>query len=258
MNVRGRLAPIGPAKFEAKRPGRALIVMPIGLKTQKDYSWRSLTPLGHRPGDLLCKDRLGRFHRATARGSRVRQREGWQAAPLPLRHARCSQGVAGNVEFPSCWSWIRAWGWPPQRVPHKQRNILTLVHGDNYVSAGAGPDAAARSSAGPRARGKVSNRVLRATNEGWEYEADPRHAELVAEQLGLCNEKGVATPGVSGVDEDDLPDDHPLSAVNVRNFRAVAARCNYLGPDRPDAQFSIKECCRECRRLRSPIEKKTR
>ena len=39
--------------------------------------------------------------------------------------------------------------------------------------------------------GKVLNRILRATETGWEVEADPRHAELVIEQLGLGNEKAL-------------------------------------------------------------------
>ncbi len=36
---------------------------------------------------------------------------------------------------------------------------------------------------GYEAEGKVLNRVLRCTKDGWEMEADPRHAELVVEQL---------------------------------------------------------------------------
>ena len=35
------------------------------------------------------------------------------------------------------------------------------------------------------------NCILRRTPTGWEMEADPRHAELIIEQLGLENEKGV-------------------------------------------------------------------
>ena len=42
------------------------------------------------------------------------------------------------------------------------------------------------------------NRLIRRTEEGWEIEADPRHAELVVEQLGLKDDKGIGTPGLSG------------------------------------------------------------
>lgn len=150
----------------------------------------------------------------------------------------------------------------PSVFHHPSRNILTLVHGDDYVSSGSGPDMHWLEEALAKAyeiktqrlghgggklqgEGKVLHRVLRASEAGWEIEADPRHAELVIEQLGVEQEKGVATPGVPGTEEDDLPEDVPLQGENIRCFRGVAARCNYLGPDRPDAQFAIKECCRE-------------
>ena len=90
--------------------------------------------------------------------------------------------------------------------------------------------------------GKVLNRLIRATESGWEIEADPRHAELVIEQLGLKNEREVGTPGVSAQDEDDLDDDERLRGNDFTCFRGVVARCNYLGPDRPDCNFAIKEC----------------
>ena len=44
--------------------------------------------------------------------------------------------------------------------------------------------------------GKVLNRIIRATDDGWELEADPRHAELLAEQLGVESGKGLSTPGI--------------------------------------------------------------
>ncbi len=39
------------------------------------------------------------------------------------------------------------------------------------------------------------NRVIRITEEGWEVEADQRHGEVMVQQLGLENAKGVTTPG---------------------------------------------------------------
>ena len=44
--------------------------------------------------------------------------------------------------------------------------------------------------------GKVLNRIMRATPQGFELEADPRHAEMVIERLGLQSRKGVVTPGI--------------------------------------------------------------
>ena len=63
--------------------------------------------------------------------------------------------------------------------------------------------------------------------------------------MGLAGEKAVATTGLSGTDVDDLPDDTPLEGLDITTCRGVAARCNYLGPDCPDAVFAIKERCRE-------------
>ncbi len=44
---------------------------------------------------------------------------------------------------------------------------------------------------------KILNRVIRFTNEGLEYEADPRHAEIIVNELGLRNCKPVNSPGDS-------------------------------------------------------------
>ena len=39
------------------------------------------------------------------------------------------------------------------------------------------------------------DRVIRIDKEGWSYEADQRHAELLIQQLGLQGAKSVNTPG---------------------------------------------------------------
>ena len=45
----------------------------------------------------------------------------------------------------------------------------------------------------------VLNRVIRWTSKGLEYEPDPRHAELLIEQLALHGCKSLSTPGVKGI-----------------------------------------------------------
>ena len=57
--------------------------------------------------------------------------------------------------------------------------------------------------------GNVLNRIIRCADVVWEIAADPRHAELVVEQLGIVD-KGVSTPGVSGIEEEDENGDVPL------------------------------------------------
>ena len=47
---------------------------------------------------------------------------------------------------------------------------------------------------GYKEEGNVLNRVIRRTSDGREIEAYPRHAELVVEQLGLKDDRGIGTP----------------------------------------------------------------
>ena len=46
--------------------------------------------------------------------------------------------------------------------------------------------------------GKVLNSVLRVTEDGWEMEADPRHAELVVDQLGRQRRQRHRHPEIVG------------------------------------------------------------
>ena len=43
--------------------------------------------------------------------------------------------------------------------------------------------------------GKVLNRVIRVTDDGWEYEPDQRHADIIISELGLQDAKPSATLG---------------------------------------------------------------
>ena len=90
---------------------------------------------------------------------------------------------------------------------------------------------------------RVLNRVLRCTNEGWEYEADQRHAELLIAAMSLEQAKAVSTAGETVIKEwEEL--DLPLEPKQHQLFRAAAARANYLAADRPDLGFAVKEICR--------------
>ena len=90
----------------------------------------------------------------------------------------------------------------------------------------------------------VLNRVLRWTDDVVEYEADPRQCERLLEGLGLddgCT--STATPGLKPLVE-QLKDDKKLDVEGHTDFRALAARANYLAQDRIDIPFSAKEVCR--------------
>ena len=99
--------------------------------------------------------------------------------------------------------------------------------------------------AGREPEGKILNRIVRWTADGYEIEADPRHSELVIQQLGLEGAKPLSSPGVDGKEEEDIEGDVPLGAEQATRYRGIAARINYLASDRPDVQYSVKEACRD-------------
>ena len=80
------------------------------------------------------------------------------------------------------------------------------------------------------------------------YEADEKHAKMVCEGVGLeASSKGLERPSVKETIEEVMDEerDSPLSPEETKEFRALAARANYLAMDRPDIQFSVKEVCRD-------------
>jgi hypothetical protein len=146
----------------------------------------------------------------------------------------------------------------PSVFHHSTRDIWTLVHGDDYCSAGTPADLDWLQAVlakkyeiktqrighgkGKSAEGQVLNRVVRRTSAGFELEADLRHAELIVEQLGLQDAKDVSPPGVDlpavgggdaqGAEEQE---EEGLPPAEATQYRGIAARCNYLQPDRPES-----------------------
>ena len=88
---------------------------------------------------------------------------------------------------------------------------------------------------------RVLNRIIPWTPQGIEYEADPRHVEVMLEELGPQNCTHAGTPGTSteGRTKDDC--DVPLQGTEETRCRALVARANYLAPDCPDIAFAVKE-----------------
>ena len=144
---------------------------------------------------------------------------------------------------------------------HPEKGIRTYVHGDDYVSTGS-PEALkwmqtrleSKYQVKTQMLGfgydhckqvKVFNRVVTWHGQaGITYEADPRHVELIIEQLGLQEAKGVLTPGMR--EEGRTKEEHieRLNQKETTRYRAVIARCNYLAPDRPDIAYAVKELAR--------------
>ena len=148
----------------------------------------------------------------------------------------------------------------PQLYWHRGRNIKTLVHGDDFITSAAPQDAqwlqgrlGARfeiksdiigSGEAETKEHRVLGRIVRVTEQGWELEADPRHAELLIKGLRLEAANGVKSPGEDPRAWEIEENSVPLSAAESKEYRALAARANYLAQDRMDIQFAAKECCR--------------
>jgi hypothetical protein len=166
---------------------------------------------------------------------------------------------------------------------HASRDLRCMVHGDDFVFVGPDEDlewaekvmeesflikrvGKLGGDTGDDNEIRILNRVLRWTEAGIKYEADPRHAEILAREVGASG-PAVRTPGVKGKASegkkggnaqetssscgvDSCPEEEKMSEADTRWFRSGAARANYLAMDRPDLSFATKELCR---RMSAPV-----
>ena len=134
-----------------------------------------------------------------------------------------------------------------------------MIHGDDFISVGGRVELQEFKSLlakrfeistkilgvmleqGDVQEAKVLNRVIRVDHEGWHYEVDQRHAELLIKQLGLTEAKGVSTPGEGDKPWMEEKVNEALRGREVTEFRAMAARANYLAQDRSDIQYAAKK-----------------
>jgi len=155
----------------------------------------------------------------------------------------------------------------PCNFYHPTRGIAMTVHGDDFTSTGTEADlrwldAQLKSKyelktkyLGPTPHKghlqelRILNRVISWTDRGITYEADPRHAELLVQELQLDGAKGVTTPGSKddvskAAAENEASDDTLLSTSQTTRYRGIAARLNFLAQDRPDLLYASKEASR--------------
>ena len=85
----------------------------------------------------------------------------------------------------------------------------------------------------------VLNRIISWTDTGIEYEAGPRHVELILNGLHLGDAKGVCSPGTKedGTTEQDKDDLLRYSQAN--GYLSLVARLNYMAPNRADIAYSV-------------------
>ena len=127
----------------------------------------------------------------------------------------------------------------PCELYNKDRNIRSVVHGDDCASVGSVDGSnwmridleskfdtkttmVGHSEApGVSKEGKILNRIIRATDKGWEYECDQRHVELLIEQLDLSAAKSLSNPG----DEDTVDKAASVEQVAALLEGELASRC---------------------------------
>ena len=84
---------------------------------------------------------------------------------------------------------------------------------------------------------RILNRISTSAEWGIQYEADPRHAEVLIRELEVGNKEVVVTPGVKWKPE-DIESATALDEKKSGQYRALAARANYLGLDRVDIAYA--------------------
>ena len=95
---------------------------------------------------------------------------------------------------------------------HPESKVMIMVHGDDFVAIGTDKQLAKTKetlknkykikveelgrSEESKKEVKILNKIVRYTGDGIEFEADPRHAEMVVKDLGMENAKTSRVPGV--------------------------------------------------------------
>ena len=151
---------------------------------------------------------------------------------------------------------------------HQEKSLRLNVHGDDFTVVGSYEELkwletelgkvwtvetrgilARPGSELPGVIHKISvlNRLVTWTHEGIEMEADPRHVDLVLEQLGLEKGVSVTTPLVKVKDED--MDKTPLGTAEAALYRSIAMRIGYLSMDRPDLLRTVRELAKGLKEL---------
>ena len=148
---------------------------------------------------------------------------------------------------------------------HPARDIRCVVHGDDFTFTGHDGDlnwiqsemekaflckvgGRLGNGVGDVQEVRLLNRVIRWTPEGLLYEADPRHVEQLVRDLERMGEEAARTPLSSPGfkrDAEAVEASTPLGPEATHEYRALAARANFLSMDRPDLGFAAKECCRK-------------
>ena len=140
---------------------------------------------------------------------------------------------------------------------HEARDLCCVCHGDDFTLVGEDADLQwiaaemkqwfeikVRAILGPEDKDDkevvILGRLVRWKAWGVEFEADPRHRDVLKEYFGFTD--GSCSAACNGDHLKEEPeDDHEMDAGEAREFRGLVARLNYLAQDSPDLQYPAKE-----------------
>ena len=95
------------------------------------------------------------------------------------------------------------------------------------------------------------DRTMKLHEWGITWEGDGRHRKLIMEQFGLCENSKILTKNGYKDEEDEESSPKKLNVQEIKAYRTLAARMNYMAQDNLAIQFAAKEVCR---RMSSPDE----
>ena len=188
---------------------------------------------------------------------------------------RLVKSLYGTRDAPMIWAaevsrTMQELGFKPCRSQpcvfyHRRHRVTAVVHVDDFLLCGPrwaldearrgieaqyeiksqviGPD-------GDEAReGRFLGRCIRWTNEGLQYEADPKHAQTLLTVTDMVGCKPLNTPGISHESKEvreelERLEQVPLKPEQSKTYRASAALLNYMAQDRMDLTHCSKELSR--------------
>ena len=147
---------------------------------------------------------------------------------------------------------------------HSGRDLAGVVHGDDFTFCGCQGDLdwmsqrmkswfeiKVRAVLGPEESDDkevvILGRIVKWTQEGIEYKADPKHRAVLLEKFGFREgeTRALANNGEKDWREEKEFDLEFVDAEEAKEFRGCAARINFLSLDCPDLQFVSKEISRD-------------
>lgn len=93
-------------------------------------------------------------------------------------------------------------------------------------------------------RGVHLNRIIECNDEGYTWQADPKHVENLLEVLNMKGCSPAVTPGTKDTGKNERHAEKELIGEARQAMCSAAGICQYLSADRKDIQFSAKEVMR--------------